>query len=367
MEGIKAERPGRIAEGTASAWVITWLFVFLAATLIATVFATQWYSSQGPHGRGGDWPGMISHALSDWWVWAALAPAVFAVAARAPLDRQPRTASLGVHLLAAFLFAGLHVTAVSLIEPLLHPQPLEYDLAARSSHLIRQKIGPDLVVYAALAGLAHIVMLRRRLAGRERAAAKLQAELVEAHLAALRFQLNPHFLFNALNTISGLVHREPALADKAIADLGDILRNSLQQHGQTVPLSKEMEIVKRYLDIERLRLGERLQVELDLDDAALGLPVPVFAVQLLAENAVRHAIEASARGGTLKIAARRVASGLEIVVEDHTCGRSEPTPKGHGIGLTNIHARLQHLFGGAARLDTELLDDGTQVRLTLPA
>ena len=364
---MKAARLERFTGGTAAGWLIAWLFVFLAATLVATVFATQWYSSQGPHGRGGDWPGLISHALSDWWVWAALAPGVFAVAVRSPLDRRPRAASLGVHLAAALLFAGAHVAAVSLIEPLLHAQPLEHGLSARFSHLVRQKIGPDLVVYAALTGLAHIIMLRRRLAGRDRAAAKLRAELVEAHLAALRFQLNPHFLFNALNTISGLVHHEPALADKAIADLGDILRNSLQQHGQTVPLSQEMEIVERYLGIERLRLGDRLEVQMDIDDAALALAVPVFAVQLLAENAVRHAIEPSARGGRLKIAARRIAAGLEIVVEDHGRDRSAPAPKGHGIGLANIRGRLQHLFEGAARLETEALEDGTRVRLTLPA
>jgi two-component sensor histidine kinase len=359
----------RLAAGTAAIWLTAWVFVLLATTIVATIFATQWYSSQGPHGYGGNWPSMIRHALAQWWSWAALAPGVLALAAAVPIYRPNAARALLLHAGAAIVFIAAHVAMVSLLETYLHSgDARQLSWALHFNHLLRQHAAPDVVIYCALAGLAHLVLMRLRLVSRDRDAALLQTQLTEAQMEALRVQLNPHFLFNALNTISGLVRHDPDQADRAIADLGDILRNSLQQSQQMVPLSQEVELVKRYLAIEQLRLGDRLRVEFHIDADAEDMMVPVFALQLLAENAVRHAVEPRRSGGTVIISASRTAQGLALAVEDQGAGDIAGAGLGGtGVGLANIRARLHHLFGGAAELLTETLPGGTRVQLRLPA
>ncbi len=353
----------------AGPWLAATLAVFLGATVIAFVYAAQWYNSQGPSGVGSKWSDLLVQALADWWIWAAIAPAVLLLSAVAPLDSAGRPRNWGLHLAASGAAALTHIAALAASTWAMTPEgePL-LPLRTIFFHLLPQRTGPDLVIYWGLAGLAHAVLFRTRLAERDETARQLQAELTEAQLEALRSQLNPHFLFNALNTISGLVHREPGLADRAIADLGDILRNALQQRSQIIPLDQELQVVERYLALERLRLGDRLNVVIDVDDAAMESPVPVFALQLLAENAVRHGIEPARAGGTLAISGRRTPDGLELIVWDeaHAHDRTQKQP-GHGVGLPNIRERLRHLFGESARLLIEQKPGGTQVRLIIPS
>jgi hypothetical protein len=357
-----------LAAGPAAIWLTAWIFVLLATTIVATIFATQWYSSQGPHGFGGNWPSMIRHALSQWWTWAMLAPGVLALGAAFPIYRPRAARALLLHVVAGISFIVVHVAMVAALESYFHAhEARQLTWAQHFDHILRQQAAPDVVIYCALVGLAHLVLMRIGLVSRERDAAQLQTELTEAQLEALRVQLNPHFLFNALNTISGLVRHDPDQADRAIADLGDMLRNSLQQNRQMAPLSEEIELVRRYLAIEKLRLGDRLKIQFNIDEHAQDMPVPVFALQLLAENAVRHAIEPRRSGGTLTIGAIRTAGGVELLVEDEGgTGIQQPSTGGAGVGLSNIRARLHHLFGGAAELVSETGSGGTRVRLSLP-
>jgi hypothetical protein len=352
--------------GRAAPWLTAWLLVFLATSLIAIVFATQWYSTSRVYGRHLYWPELLAIGLREWWIWAALAPAAFALSAAAPLDRGRRIYAIALHMAAALLFAAAHLALLSAIG---HVLPIgerdPHTFGQTFEHLMRIRIAPGVVAYWALVGLAQAVLYRNRLAAREQAEVRLKAELGEAQLEALKFQLNPHFLFNALNTISGLVHREPALADRAIADLGDILRNALRRQGQTVTLAEEVEIASRYLAIEQLRLGDRLRVEIEMEDEAKAIEVPVFALQLLAENAVRHGIEPSAEDGTVTLGGRLVEGGIELIVAN--TGGEAGASEGHKVGLANLEARLHHLFGGRARLEMESGADGRQVRLFLPA
>ena len=360
----------RLLRRAGGPWLSTWMLIFLGTTAVAVVFAAQWASSQGPHGNNPpqDWSGLLTHALIDWWIWAALAPLVLSLTAKAPLDRPHLRTRLVLHALACVLLAAAHVWVLSIAETLLHlGTPATLSVGGHFNHLIKQKLAPDIITYGSIAGLGHAALFRSRLIQRERTALRLQAELAAAELEALRFQLNPHFLFNALNTISGLLHREPELADRAIADLGDILRNTLTQQGQTVPLAKELHVVEQYLGIERLRLGDRLEVCMEVEPAALSVEVPVFALQLLAENAVRHGVEPAPAGGRVTIAAAVDKGMLELRVTDTGGGGGRRAAPGHSVGLANIRARLRHLYGEQAGLEMEAGPNGSRARLLLPA
>lgn len=225
-------------------------------------------------------------------------------------------------------------------------------------------------VYLIVACFAHAFAYYRRLKERESEAAELTAGLSRAKLDALRLQLQPHFLFNTLNAISTLVHRDPNAADELIGDLSELLRLSLQTSQHEVPLSRELELLDRYLAIEQTRLGNRLQVVREIDPQALSALVPTFVLQPLAENAIRHGLEPRRAPGTLTLRADVVGGNLRLVVADDGVGLHAATgqrAERRGIGISNTEARLRTLHGEAAYLDiTEPESGGVQVQLVLP-
>jgi hypothetical protein len=208
---------------------------------------------------------------------------------------------------------------------------------------------------AAGAGYARYNGLRAR----EESARAARADLLRtrAELALLRSQLNPHFLMNTLHALLGLVRREPAVAEAAVERLGELLAYGLRVHrggADRVAFRDEWAFVKSYLEIERLRLGDRLRLTLDAEDAAMEIPVPPFAVQPLVENAIIHAIAPRRTGGSLDVTARRAAGRLEVEVRDDGPGSSEAalweSPR---LGLRLLRERLATLYGGQARLSFE--------------
>ena len=200
-------------------------------------------------------------------------------------------------------------------------------------------------------------------------AADLEAALGEARLAALKGQLHPHFLFNALHSVGGLIRSERGTeALTALSSIGDLLRTSLDAGGeQFVSLEREIELVRRYLDVESLRLGDRLRVEIDVDEALLPCEVPAFITQPLVENAVKHGIAPRPGGGRVVVRAAAGADEPVIVidVEDDGSGYS---PNGEsGVGVKHVRERLAALFDDGASLDYEsAADGGTRARLVLP-
>ena len=191
-------------------------------------------------------------------------------------------------------------------------------------------------------------------AQRERA---LRAESLaqQARLEALRYQLNPHFLFNALNAVSTLVvEQRTADATRMIARLGDLLRATLERPtAERVPLADELELLQRYVDVEAVRLGERLTMRIDVAPDARGACVPVLLLQPLVENAVRHGVAPREEGGTVTVTASRAGGTLRLVVEDDGPGlRGAPA---EGVGLANVRERLAQLYGAAHRFE---LSDG---------
>ncbi len=198
-----------------------------------------------------------------------------------------------------------------------------------------------------------------------RQALGLERDLAQARLAALRQQLQPHFLFNAMNAVSGLIGESPAAARELIARLGDLLRLSLSRgDAPTVSLGEELDFVDRYLAVERARFGDRLRISYDLDDDVLGASVPSFVLQPLVENAIRHGFAKLPDGGSIAIEARRRGTQLELNVWND-CPASS-TADAEAIGLTQVRKRLDAVYGGDAGLRTRVEHGTFQVQLEAP-
>jgi LytS/YehU family sensor histidine kinase len=224
-------------------------------------------------------------------------------------------------------------------------------------------------VYGLLAGVSYLLRTQRQLRERETAAARAEAAAAQAQLQVLRSQLQPHFLFNALHAVGSLVRSDPAAADRAIERLGELLRHSLD-HGshETVPLGQEWDFVQNYLDLEQLRLGDRLRLDCQLEAAALEVPVPPFLLQPLVENAVRHGIAHRPEGGTIRVTAARRNGSLHLHISDD--GAAEAAPRntaGTGLGLEGVRQQLEARYGARAQLQVERMPGGGfAVRLSLP-
>lgn len=210
-------------------------------------------------------------------------------------------------------------------------------------------------IYAIVAGVSYAVRTRRRLQEQERIAVRAEALALQARLASLRGQLNPHFLFNALNSVTALIRHDPGRAETAVARLAELLRYALDDGDETsVSLEDEWRFTEGYLEMQRLRFGERLRYEAVFNEGTLAHTVPPFVLQPLVENAVEHALSPRTAGGFLSIRASIQERGLVLTVEDDgpgiQNGRNRP---GHGHGLETLRARLEALFGGAGYLVTE--------------
>lgn len=290
-------------------------------------------------------------------LWAVFTPAIFRIARRMrawgtgkpPL--QVAAGQIAVATVIILLEAGVGVGYFALVRPLfwsganLPPALLFF----RGSLIV---LVPTYVVTALASGM---VDLARESRDREIAEAKLATHLAEAQLAALRWQLHPHFLFNSLNAVAGLVreHRTRE-AVQALVLLSDLLRGMLDNsRGDEVPLRAELEFIQRYLELERLRFADRLRIEVVVSDEAREALVPTLVLQPLVENAIRHGVARRAAAGLVRITARRRGDMLALTVEDDGPGLPSAPPERTGLGLANTRGRLEQLYGEAWELELE--------------
>jgi two-component sensor histidine kinase len=225
-------------------------------------------------------------------------------------------------------------------------------------HTAVLKSRSNIPIYWVIVSIVHALTYYRRSQERERRALELEARLADAKLQALRMQLQPHFLFNTLNAISTLVHRDPRAADEMIGNLSELLRATLDTSEPEIPLRQELDFLDRYLEIQQVRFGERLRIEKEIDAGALEAQVPTLILQPLVENAVRHGIEPHTTPGLVRIAARRDGAVLRLRIQDNGAPVKQGPKSREGIGLPNTRSRLQEMYGNMGRLTLSSASDG---------
>jgi LytS/YehU family sensor histidine kinase len=305
-------------------------------------------------------------------MWAALTPLILWLARRYPIERWNWFRSLLVHL-AASLFVGF-ATRV------LHDLML-YSLVGDSGWklsvsklLLNVYFMTDygVMLYWLILLISYSFNYQRRYREGEVRATRLEAQLAQAQLQALKMQLHPHFLFNTLHSISALVHKNADAADKMIARLGDFLRLTLENSGaQEVSLGQELEFLKCYLEIERIRFEDRLTVQMNIEPQTLDARLPNLILQPIVENAIRHGISPRTSAGRIEIEARRLNGTLQVQVTDNGPGLPSDSNSGSivkaGVGLANTQARLKQLYGAEHRLDlANAAGGGLTVILEIP-
>lgn len=243
----------------------------------------------------------------------------------------------------------------------------------KGNHLTTRRTGSaflDLFAYVALLGLAHAGVYHQRYRDREQHAAELASSLNETRLRALQAQLQPHFLFNTLNGIATLLHRDPAAAEEMLTSLSELLRVALSGSSrQEIPLKEELDFLHRYLDIQQMRFGDRLRCSEQVAVDCLGCLVPALILQPLVENAIRHGIEPTGEPGLVCIAAHRSGRTLYVAVEDNGAGfgHGVTSPTRSGLGLSNVRERLATLYGNAGKMSfAPPSGRGVRVVLELP-
>lgn len=309
-----------------------------------------------------DWKLPLQMALTEWYGWAALAPAIFWLARRFSLTTGRWGRDLLVHLAAGLFLSLVKVALDGAVLPLVTGVSIRVNAAT--------KLHPNLMTYWVMVGLILGVDFYRKYRERQLRASQLEARLVQARLQVLRMQLQPHFLFNTLNAITALMHRDVEAAERMLARLGELLRLTLESgDAQEVPLKEELEFLERYLEIEKARFGDRLTVGLAIDPETLDARVPHLILQPLVENAIRHGIAPRAAPGRIDIRSQQGDGFLCLQVRDD--GRGLPasdreSPRG-GIGLANTRARLKQLYGANHRFRLEQRPEtGLVVTLEIP-
>lgn len=281
---------------------------------------------------------------------------------RAPIERERWVAPLAWLLLAALAVGLFRSTALMLLHPWIggYRQPLHGDDVLVGS-VLKDALRSFLII-----GVGHALVYAQRSRARERQAQALQEQLTQARLDALSAQLNPHFLFNALNSIAEMVHHDADAADRMLVQLGGLLRHSLESSRQPhTSLHDELGVIDCYIGIEQVRLGDRLRFSRDISDDALYAQVPRLMLQPLVENAVAHAV--AHRDSPSRVEVRAACEGRRLVLEVIDDGAGVSPRSGFGMGLANTRARLQCLYGDDQALDIESLPGGgTRVRVSLP-
>lgn len=349
-----------------------WLAIFgiwtLAGLFLTSQLALQSQLSENPIPF---WRA-LSWQLASGYAWFAFSPFILWLSARYLFDKGRWKKSLPVHIGASLVFSFLLLAVDAFVLPKLgylqRYQPMSFLETYRIMLVVNLHF--SLAIYWAVVAIHQAILYYRKYRERELQTSQLEARLAQSRLQVLKMQLHPHFLFNTLNAISELVHRDPDAADTMLTDLSDLLRMSFENlEVQEVPLKQELEFLRKYLEIEQMRFQERLRVEMDISPETLGASVPNMILQPLVENAIKHGISPRAEGGRIDITAIRNNGHLQIAVSDDGLGMSQhetESPR-EGVGLSNTRKRLRHLYGDRQKFDLRSAGErGVIVSLEMP-
>jgi two-component system, LytTR family, sensor kinase len=350
-----------------------WLLVFGFWTLIVLAYSTRSEMRFGPY----EWVRIsrfdaFKAAVAQWYTWGLMSVAIYWVNRQLPVARDALLPRLLIHVPLSLLFTTVYTYlsdgAASLLHAPSDPSWVGATLVATISHAMYRVGG---FVYWAVATICMALDYQSDLKDREIRTAALERLLSEAKMATLRSQLDPHFLFNTLNSISAYVESAPRQARLMIEQLGDLVRMSLEHSDQQeIPLERELTFVDRYIQLQLVRFADRLVVQVHVDPELMTAAVPTFLFQLLVENAIVHGTSKLTAAGTIELSAWRSGDRLHVRVRDNGPGlpRGWTLDRHAGIGLGNTDARLAHLYGkGDYSLDVAPTETrGTCVDVTFP-
>lgn len=300
-------------------------------------------------------------SLPDWYLWGLFTPLILFLGRRFPIERRNWMWRIPLHVAAGLIIAAAQIALYSWLGASLRwPINGLRGFVPIFSFLASVRLNWLFVVYCAMiAGTQAMVYYRR---ARER-----EALLAKAELQALKSQLHPHFLFNSLHATMALIRKDPAAAEKMIIRLSELLRATLESSGtHEVPLQQEIRFLEQYLEIERTRFADRLQIHMNIDPTALDVKVPNMILQPLVENAVKHGISPRAASGNIHVKAARANGHLHLEVCDDGAGLNGKAIR-EGIGLSNTRARLRQLYGKDQQFEVEApATGGFTARVTIP-
>src|SRR5271166_2582695 len=275
----------KLVERLTGNWMGRSVLAFLFWSLLGLIFTLSMYSMSG-------WRGSLLLALAQWWTWGLMTPLIVAIDRRLPFTPRQLARRVSAHLPISLIVTAAYDYAFAVARAVLGVKPWSY--VRFSKGFFQEELGWFLwsgLIYWMIVGALQAYRYYERYLSSELRLERLERRLSEARLNALRMQLDPHFLFNALNTISSHVESDPKLTRRMIEHLGDLLRMSLEtKDRQEVPLSEEMAFLDHYLAIQKIRFGNKLNVEIDVAPEVRYASVPSLIIQPLVENAIRHGI-----------------------------------------------------------------------------
>lgn len=322
-------------------------------------------------GRDGAWLPLFATSLATWLPWALATPWIIGLARRYPIIRGTTLRTVAVHVAVFAAISALADAWSALLQVLFNPwgdrQPPTYWHTWRMTLL--HQVVMFLIIYALILTITYLVDSRDRVARQMTETARLNEELSKAQLAALRRQMEPHFMYNTLNSIAGLVRdRRNDAAVSMIVGLGEFLRRASEDsHRSQVTLAEEVEYLQRYVDIQKVRFGERLQISVDIPADLLNAQVPSLLLQPLVENAIKHGVATRVVGGNVRVTGARRAGSVWLTIYNDGPSFPEDWQANGGIGLANLRTRLKILHGEDSELQMRRAGaDGVEVVVTLP-
>ncbi len=335
-------------------------------TLVGLLLATQAWVSGALREEQVVWRHVAAIWLAWAGLWALLTPVALGLATRFPFRRRHVLRAATVHAVSGLVLAALNLAAFAILAPHLGAASAGPTWLETFSRLLRAAFLLNVPVYWLIVGAAHARSLTRSAHERERRALQLEAQLADARLLALRAQLQPHFLFNSLNTIAVLMREDVDAAERVLVRLSSLLRRALESSAsQEVELREEIAFLESYLAIEKERFPDRFSYTVDVDPSLLPALVPSLILQPLVENAVRHGLAARGHAGRIEIAAAQNGDMLQLCVRDNGVGMNRTADE--GVGLSNTRSRLLLLYG--SRHEFELADSpggGLQASIRIP-
>ncbi|HWM87757.1 MAG TPA: histidine kinase [Kofleriaceae bacterium] len=311
---------------------------------------------------GAAWRHALLSSLVACAPWVPLTIGIFHLSRLVPLRKRRFARALAIHLAAA---CGVVVARAAFIHGL-DPWLNWYPETPRFTQVLLHSVQHNLFQYWLLVGVAHAAIYAREAIERARVGAQLEAALGRAELSALAATLQPHFLFNTLQSVAEMVHRDAHAADRMLVSLSAMLRRLLDDRRPVVPLRDELAFARDYLAIEKVRFGDLLEVRWEVSPEVEHAPVPRLSIQPLIENALRHGLWPSGRRGTLVVTAHRRGDDLVVAVSDDGLGL-DPAPEPRGTGLATVRARLDRLYPGRGHVSLESRPGGgAEARVVIP-